>query len=398
MKWINNFEPLKIKQVNDKDVEIKKYCEDVWIIKEENREYLMIKRNFKNNFKRNMDEVIIKDNAEIEVKTNCNDKKQSLYLDYGAEGSIIIDMNGIDNFRFAESEVFNDYTIRKIVKKMNLLAEGEYLRIGASGARKNGNHPGGEVFEYSLIQNNKCEGLSQNVSGYLPKNECYSRSIPLFEDDEKTLREERIVYSHTAWLKKGDFTDSKSVYMKVRPKKSEESLLDILNQVASELGINCFSIQIFVKSQKENDTEVNGRVLKHMPEKPFKDIPEVVEISYEKRFKLEQSDKMYGMGTKYERYEPEWTEFTNGGKYERRGHIHGTIISSIKTNNKKHQTFHLRDVFISQTSNVEFVLTPIDTIYRIYPIHKKNNIYICDASKKKIDELIKNIKSIDDKG
>lgn len=189
MKWINNFEPLKIKQVNDKDVEIKKYCEDVWIIKEENREYLMIKRNFKNNFKRNMDEVIIKDNAEIEVKTNCNDKKQSLYLDYGAEGSIIIDMNGIDNFRFAESEVFNDYTIRKIVKKMNLLAEGEYLRIGASGARENGNHPGGEVFEYSLIQNNKCEGLSQNVSGYLPKNECYSRSIPLFEDDEKTLKE-----------------------------------------------------------------------------------------------------------------------------------------------------------------------------------------------------------------
>lgn len=250
MKWINNFEPLEIKQVNDKDIEIKNYCEDVWIIKEENREYLMIKRNFKNNFKRNMYEVIIKDNAEIEVKTNCNDKKQSLYLDYGAEGSIIIDMNGIDNFRFAESEVFNDYTIRKIVKKMNLLAEGEYLRIGASGARKNGNHPGGEVFEYSLIQNNKCDGLSQNVSGYLPQNECYSRSIPLFEDDEKTLREERIVYSHTAWLKKGDFTDSKSVYMKVRPKKSEESLLDILNQAASELGINCFSIQIFVKPQK----------------------------------------------------------------------------------------------------------------------------------------------------
>ena len=55
MKWINNFEPLKIKQVNDKDVEIKKYCEDVWIIKEENREYLMIKRNFKNNFKRNLE-------------------------------------------------------------------------------------------------------------------------------------------------------------------------------------------------------------------------------------------------------------------------------------------------------------------------------------------------------
>ena len=52
MRWINNFEPLKIKQVNDKDIEIKNYCEDVWIIKEKNREYLMIKRNFKNKRKK----------------------------------------------------------------------------------------------------------------------------------------------------------------------------------------------------------------------------------------------------------------------------------------------------------------------------------------------------------
>ena len=242
---------------------------------------------------------------------------------------------------------------------------------------------------------NKCEGLSQNVSGYLPKNECYSKSIPLFEDDKKTLIEERIVYSHTAWIKKGNLTDSKSIYINVQAKKSKESLLDILNQVANELGVNCFSIQIFVKSQRENDTEVNGRVLKHMPEKPFKDIPEVVEISYEKRFRLEQSDEMYGMGTKYERYEPEWTEFTNGGKYERRGHIHGTIISKIETKNKKHETFNLRDVFISPTSDVEIILTPIDTVYRIYPIHMENNVYVCDASKKKIDNLINNIKLID---
>lgn len=79
----------------------------------------------------------------------------------------------------------------------------------------------------------------------------------------------------------------------------------------------------------------------------------------------------------------------------RRVQIHGTIISSIKTKNKKHETFHLRDVFISPTSDVEIVLTPIDTIYRIYPIHLQNNIYICDASKKAIDEVINNIKMID---
>ena len=80
---------------------------------------------------------------------------------------------------------------------------------------------------------------------------------------------------------------------------------------------------------------------------------------------------------------------------ERRGHIHGTIISNKKTNNRKHETFHLRDVFISPTSEVEIVLTPIDTIYRIYSIHLQDNIYICDASKKTIDNVINNIKLMD---
>lgn len=75
-----------------------------------------------------------------------------------------------------------------------------------------------------------------------------------------------------------------------------------------------------------------------MSEKAFKDISEVVEISYEKQFALEDTNCLYGMGTKYERYKSEWTEFTNGGKYARRGYIHATIISTKQTKDKKYET------------------------------------------------------------
>ena len=240
-------------------------------------------------------------------------------------------------------------------------------------------------------------GLSQNVSGYLPKNECYSKSISLYDIEQTMLREERIVYSHTAWLKECNYEDSKGIFINIKVKNEKHSLLDLLNELANRLNLQCYSMQIYVEGLGDEGTEIRGRVLKHMPEKPFKDIPEVVDISFEKEFKLEKNEKMYGMGTKYERYEPEWTEFTNGGKYERRGHIHATIIENKNSINKKHRTFHLRDVTITKESKVQVVFNPINTIYRIYPIHKDKNVYICDASLKKIDDVIENIRLIDEK-
>ena len=211
------------------------------------------------------------------------------------------------------------------------------------------------------------------------------------------MLEERIVYSHTAWLRKCSIEESRCICLKIKSLKDNSSLLDIFNEIANDLELNCFSIQIYVRSKVDNETKVIGRVLKHMPERAFKDIPEVVEISYEKEFELSTFDRLYGMGTKYERYEPEWKEFTNGGKYERRGHIHATIISDKKIDAEKHETFHLRDILISPNSEVEVILTPIDKIYRIYPIHKENGNYIIDSSNKNINDIIENIKSVDEK-
>ena len=162
-------------------------------------------------------------------------------MDYGTEDSVIVDMNGIDNFRFAKSLEFKDEIIRKIVKKLNILEKNKkYFRFGCSGANKTGNHPGGEVFEQMLLDSNDGSGISQSVSGYLPKGQEYSKSISLYGENNDYLREDRIVYSHTAFLKECNFKNSTSLYLNIEVEDDNISLLDLTTEI---------TITIFVMRQ-----------------------------------------------------------------------------------------------------------------------------------------------------
>ena len=184
----NEFKTLEVKEVSDEDVMVEKYKnQNTWIITIEGKKYFVIKRTFKNIINDKIEE---QQDLTIELKENKYIESNNLDVNYGNSNSIIVDMNGIDNFRFAKSEVFNDYIIRKIVKKLKLLDEKKkYLRIGASGARECDFHPGGEVLEYSIINGKDLSGLSNNVSGYLPKEQCYSKTISLYDKDKISLRE-----------------------------------------------------------------------------------------------------------------------------------------------------------------------------------------------------------------
>lgn len=250
---------------------------------------------------------------------------------------------------------------------------------------------GGEVYESCIIDGKSGCGISQSVSGYLPKNEEYSKRIRLFDENKEFLREERIVYSHTAFLKECKIENSKCICIKVIPKESQTSLLDILYELANKLKLSAYAIQIYIQGD-DNGTMVKGRVLKHMPAKPFDVLQDATDIGLEQLFKLENTEAMYGVGTNYNRYEPEWKEFTGGRQYERRGHIHAMVIG--EANHAKHEVFHLRDVFVSPSSNIQIVLTPIEDVYRIYPIYKKNNNFFCKSTDKNIDLLIKEIQSL----
>ena len=297
-------------------------------------------------------------------------------------------MNGIDNFRFAKSLEFRDDVVRKIALKLNVLEKSaKYLRFGCSGAEGSKTHPGGEVFEQMLLNTVDGSGISQSVSGYLPQNEEYSKSISLYDEDEVHLREERIVYSHTAFLKECSIEKSTSIYMNIEPRENNTSLLDLITEIAKKMDLSSYAIQLYMSSKGIDgfETKINGRVLRYKPKEAFKVLREATDIGLEQLFKLEQNAEFYGVGTHYLRYEPEWKEFTNGHQYERRGHIHCTIIGN--KNRNVHEVFHLRDAYVSKDTNLQLVLTPVDNIYRVYPVYQKEGKFYTKSCDNDIDNI-----------
>lgn len=397
MKKINDDDFLKIDAVKDLDnIQLSEYAPNAWITSFDNKQYLIIKRSFENSTNY-IDDKILLEHAKCEIH-KLDKLKQNWKLDfnYGDNNSIIVDMNGIDNFRFAKSQVFCDSDVRKIVLKLGAIEKNRnYLRFGCSGSRPSDYHPGGEVFESCLINGSDGSGISQSVSGYLPQNEEFSKSIVLYDKTKRKLRDERIVYSHTAFLGECKIENSNCICISINPTQKQTSLLDIISEISSKLKLSSYAIQIYIetKNTKEYNTVINGRVLKHLPQKPFDVLQDATDIGLEQKFELDDCDVMYAVGTHYKRYEPEWKEFTGGRQYERRGHIHATVVGNSKK--QKHEVFHLRDVFVSPVTSIQLVLTPVNDIYRIYPVYQENDKFYCKSTNKGIDDLINEVKKFD---
>lgn len=330
----------------------------------------------------------IDDIAIKNIKIIKESVENTMYLNptWGSKEDFIIDMNGIDNFMFSRSINFKDSTIRTIAIQLGILDETKsYLRIGASGAAPTNQHPGGEVFECQMLTGLFAEGIGLSVSGYLmPPQYQYSNSISLSIDNQNLL-EDRTIYSHTAWLKKSNLHNS-SLHFSILAQANNINLLDLIAEIMKQLGNKAYAIQICIVNNDKRNVTVRGRVLKHPPQIPFKQVQEATEIAVEKEFLLPLKAKLYAVGTYYDRYEPEWEIFTGGHKYERRGHYHATIVN---TNAQLlHKTFHLRELLISKLMPVEVILTPINNVYRIYPTHKKGKDVVCNSTNKPISNLI----------
>lgn len=391
MSNFNELKPIKVKPITKDIFEIKKYEKNVFHVFNDENAYVVIKRiNKQENQTINCKFIELFNLDEI----NINDAE--FQNNIGTSEDFIIDMNGIDNFIFAESLVFYDSTIREIALKLGLLCEDStYIRVGVSGAQKNNEHPGGEVFEYQILSGTFAEGISKSTSGYLTEPHFnFSKSIPLTSDLQNLL-EERIVYSHTAWLKKLNKPCGNSYHFSFPFKNNNANLLDALYEMMEILEHYSYSIQICIDTSKfTGNVRIKGRVLKHMPSKPLTTIKDAENIAIEKEFILPKNSKLYVVGTKYKRYEPEWESFTNGHIYEKRGHYHGTIVNTKNTDNI-HQTFHVREIVLSNNSFAEVILTPINNVYRIYPVYKNNGQLVCKSTKKTINDLIREIKQYD---
>lgn len=110
---------------------------------------------------------------------------------------------------------------------------------------------------------------------------------------------------------------------------------------------------------------IKGRVLKNIPIQPFKELQEATDIAVEKEFLMPKCSTFLMYGTLYNRFEPEWREFTKGRQYEKRGHYHAKINGDYLEN--VHEVFHVRDVFLNKEQCVEISIYPASKTYRINP-------------------------------
>ena len=299
----------------------------------------------------------------------------------------IVDMNGIDNFITSKSLVFSDATIRKLMLVHLYLRGKNYYRFGVSGSRPSPAHPGGEVVELQELDYSTNTGVSNSISGCmdLPENE-FSKAIPLSEDGFQ-LREERTVYSHTAWIEKEE--NNAPIKIEVSPQNDDQSLLMLLYDLCKSMNLDATGIAI--KFSGCSGIKVKGRVLKHIPDKAFKVLQEATDIAVEKEFILPCESQMHLYGTLYKRFEPEWKEFTGGRQYEKRGHFHSFILGDNLEN--VHEVFHVREILVDKSVSITLEIYPANKIYRIYQVNYIDGKYRISSSNKEIVEHAESFKN-----
>ena len=296
-------------------------------------------------------------NTDNLIPRKIHSEHSKVISDGNHQCSFIVDFNGIDNFIASKSLIFNDYDVRELVIKHLNLVEGKFKRFGASGSRPSEKHPGGEVVELQTIDVKNKTGCAGSVSGYLDmSNNEYSKAISLSEDG-LTLREERTVYSHTIWIPE----NSKPIIVRVQSNIKGLSLLSVILEECKKMKIHACGISVAIDGMKT--LGIKGRVLKNIPIQPFKELQEATDIAVEKEFLMPKCSTFLMYGTLYNRFEPEWREFTKGRQYEKRGHYHAKINGDYLEN--VHEVFHVRDVFLNKEQCVEISIYPASKTYRI---------------------------------
>jgi hypothetical protein len=315
---------------------------------------------------------------------NTNQSIEKMLLNrhsYGGVNSFIVDMQGIKNFINASFLDFKDLYIRAILKKIGVLQDNYYLRVGVAGAPNTGTHPGGEVIEEQLVYGKNGGGISNSFSGYLLNEEGYSKGIQLCRDGK--MLENRMVYSHTAFLEESK--NSRTIYHKVKVNGNLE-FMEYVKSFAENIAFEAFAVQAFIEETEEDAISIKGRVLKRRPQKAFEYLYEATEIGNEKEFKLNPGQQVMIVGTYFKRKDVDWYDFTNGREYERKGHYHVHILNDCTE--MQHEVFHLRELRVLKNTTIHLLITPIEHIVKITPLTESIGEYKCSVTGKSVETLI----------
>lgn len=101
---------------------------------------------------------------------------------------------------------------------------------------------------------------------------------------------------------------------------------------------------------------------------------------------MNPDQRLFIIGTYYNRRDADWYDFTNGREYERKGHYHARIME--KCTNIQQEVFHLRELIVSKNVKLSLLITPINQVVKITPIDLRNGKYFCSVTGKTVDTLI----------
>ncbi len=383
---------LKIRPVDlSEAVDIQQYAQAASIVTMREGQFLIVKRMFENTIQHVPLELDINGvHAHVSHIPARGESLLKSMAAYDDKGSILVDMQGISSLIFARAIPFPDATVRKLLIKTGLLkSHVDYFRIGVAGGQPDKTCPSGEVVECSFVSGRNGGGISKSHVGFLAYGDDFSKTASLLNGVSGHMTENRLVYSQTAWLGKGKNEEKRALYIKPSVQGGTNSFFDFLNTATASLGIKACALQVVLTAHDKDgqDTVITGRVGKRQDARSWKSLEDATSAGVEKSFALCHGQTLIGFGTKFNRCEPDWTLLSNGRAYERRGHIHATIIGP-NANHPQHKTFHLRDIAFSKESDVSVAITPISDTYRIYPLEESPSGLRCKASHRPISTLV----------
>jgi hypothetical protein len=321
-----------------------------------------------------------------ELRLSAPDQMHSAiarHLPWSHDRAVIVDFQGIGTLLNRRALVFSDKIARTLPFSLGLLDRRDiHLRIGVAGARPSPTNPGGEVVECSWIRGWDLGGYSYSRAGHLPPGTHFSEVTRLSRAGRKELREERTVYSHTAWLGPcANHPSDAPRILKFVPQADGRSLLDALMVWSQESNVRAFAAQIAAWAPQGQGLTIKGRVLRQFPKQKVAAENEMQTLGCEQIFNLDTAQVAYFFGTYWPRVEPDWEDLT-GRPYERRGHFHGFL--SGRSSRQQHQGFHVRDVFVSAGVQCEVLITPARVALRAEPVSLAGGVITSRATGKTI--------------
>jgi hypothetical protein len=309
---------------------------------------------------------------------------------YGSSRSFLVDMQGIDSFLYGRAKLFRDETARQAVIALGLTEPAlRYLRVGASGAPRTTEHPGGEVLECSLLDGDRLGGHSTSASGFLPPGAQHSVATRLTIPPGSYLLDGRSIYSHTAFLaahRPGD--GSGTVALAIRASSDRTDVLDAVARFASVNRIAAYAVRLLVRPHPgcADPPQLVGRVLRRLPRGQLKNLGAAAAIASEQRFELRPGQQLHCFGTHHRRSEPDWERFRGGKPYEARGHLH-MAVTGDPAGADQHELSHLRELSVAVGADCFVLITPVTRTVRIDPVVRRGSRLLSRSSGRVLMEV-----------